>query len=76
MWLLATGDLGGPGSEKGEAMNMYIAKGVNSPAEAGRPAGNDYDALKTRLRWRIRRARRVLEERARIQSQPLGTGKP
>lgn len=71
MRLLATADLGAPGSEKEERMNMYIAKDVNPSAEGGKPAGNDHDALKTRLRWRIRRARKMLETRAgRIQSQP------
>jgi hypothetical protein len=76
MRLLATANLRAPGSEKRECMTMYIAKDANSFAEGGKPAGKGHDALKTRLRWRIRRARRMLEERAGIQSEPVRGGKP
>jgi hypothetical protein len=76
MRLLATANLGTPGSDERESMTMYIAKDTNSLAEGGKPAGNGHDALKTRLRWRIRRARRMLEERAGIQAEPVRGGKP
>lgn len=75
MRLLATADLAAPGSERGSGPNMYIAKSVNSPAECGNSFGSGYDALKNRLRWRIRRARRTLEERVRTQSEPVTTDK-
>jgi hypothetical protein len=73
MRLLATA--GPPGTEKGSGLNMYIAKSVNTSADWGKSFGSGYDALKNRLRWRIRRARRAMEERARIQSEPVTTDK-
>ena len=51
---------------------MYIAKDVISPGDRHKAVDPGYDVLKNRLRWRIRRARRTLQERARIQqSIPL-----
>jgi len=46
---------------------MCLSSNVKSSAASGQPAGPTHEALKNRLHWRIRRARRAMLERARAQ---------
>lgn len=50
---------------------MQHVKNLNSSSDTCRSANNGYDALKTRLRWRIRRARWMRAEQARFQASFL-----
>jgi hypothetical protein len=55
---------------------MYLVKNANSDGDSAREVGNGHETLKARLRWRIRRARRMRVQRMGIQEQPVRTIKP
>ncbi len=54
---------------------MHIQEGTTQQDSSSKPTDNAYEALKARLRWKIRRAQRMLEARASIQWEPAEADK-
>jgi hypothetical protein len=52
---------------------MFIKRVVNEPVAGDGPDKHAYEVLKTRLRWRIRRAQQAVGERKRVE---LSAAKP